>query len=171
MATRSRILAWRIPWIEEPGGQQPTGSQSPALLSTQHSRSLRTCWKAFPLVSFTPTTPLSFRFHLKCHLSEGEACPDCLISTSNPVHPPAPRGGMASIRVLSWSRGLQSSPLCPLPRVLPFAFVRKAASYLDIRLYLFCFSCFQIPHFPSSSGQAAVASGERYSRRGEGNNP
>ena len=27
MATHSTILAWRIPWTEEPGGLQPTGSQ------------------------------------------------------------------------------------------------------------------------------------------------
>ena len=27
MATRSSILAWRVPWMEEPGGLQPTGSQ------------------------------------------------------------------------------------------------------------------------------------------------
>ena len=27
MATHSSILAWRIPWIEEPGGPQSTGSQ------------------------------------------------------------------------------------------------------------------------------------------------
>ena len=28
MATLSSILAWRIPWTEEPGGLQSTGSQS-----------------------------------------------------------------------------------------------------------------------------------------------
>ena len=28
MATRSRILAWRIQWTEEPGGLQSMGSQS-----------------------------------------------------------------------------------------------------------------------------------------------
>ena len=28
MATHSRILAWRIPWTEEPGGLQFMGSQS-----------------------------------------------------------------------------------------------------------------------------------------------
>ena len=28
MATRSSILAWRIPWTEEHGGLQSTGSQS-----------------------------------------------------------------------------------------------------------------------------------------------
>ena len=27
MATRCTILAWRIPWTEEPGGLQPMGSQ------------------------------------------------------------------------------------------------------------------------------------------------
>ena len=28
MATHSRILAWRIPWTEEPGGLQFMGSQN-----------------------------------------------------------------------------------------------------------------------------------------------
>ena len=28
MASHSSILAWRIPWTEEPGGLQPTGSQT-----------------------------------------------------------------------------------------------------------------------------------------------
>ena len=27
MATHSSILAWKIPWMEEPGRLQPTGSQ------------------------------------------------------------------------------------------------------------------------------------------------
>ena len=27
MATHSSILAWRIPWTEEPGGLQATGSE------------------------------------------------------------------------------------------------------------------------------------------------
>ena len=29
MATRSSILAWRIPWTEEPGELQSMGSQTP----------------------------------------------------------------------------------------------------------------------------------------------
>ena len=33
MATHSNILAWRIPWTEEPGGQQSMGSQSQTGLS------------------------------------------------------------------------------------------------------------------------------------------
>ena len=27
MATHSSVLAWRIPWTEEPGGLEPLGSQ------------------------------------------------------------------------------------------------------------------------------------------------
>ena len=33
MATHSTILAWRIPWTEEPGGLQSAGSQSQTRLS------------------------------------------------------------------------------------------------------------------------------------------
>ena len=33
MATYSSILAWKIPWMEEPGGLHPMGSQSQTLLS------------------------------------------------------------------------------------------------------------------------------------------
>ena len=33
MATQSNILAWRIPWTDEPGGLQPMGSQSQTQLS------------------------------------------------------------------------------------------------------------------------------------------
>ena len=33
MATHSSILAWRIPWTEEPGGLQSMGSQSQTQLS------------------------------------------------------------------------------------------------------------------------------------------
>ena len=29
MATHSSILSWRIPWADEPGGLQSTGSQEP----------------------------------------------------------------------------------------------------------------------------------------------
>ena len=33
MANQSSILAWRTPWIEEPGGLQSMGSQSQTLLN------------------------------------------------------------------------------------------------------------------------------------------
>ena len=35
MATHASVLAWRIPWREEPGGLQSTGSQSRARLGGQ----------------------------------------------------------------------------------------------------------------------------------------
>ena len=36
MATHSSILAWRIPWTEEPGRLQSVGSQSQTRLSDYH---------------------------------------------------------------------------------------------------------------------------------------
>ena len=47
MATHSSILAWRIPWTEEPGGLQSIGSQSD--LSEQLNTS---SLKQYPLIIF-----------------------------------------------------------------------------------------------------------------------
>ena len=44
MATHSSVLAWRIPWTEEPGGLQSMGSQS------------RTGWKQLSRHVFRPDT-------------------------------------------------------------------------------------------------------------------
>ena len=35
MATHCSILAWEIPWTEEPGEQQSIGLQSPTLLKSR----------------------------------------------------------------------------------------------------------------------------------------
>ena len=40
MATHSSILAWKIPWMEEPGGLQSLGSQSRTRLSDFTFKSL-----------------------------------------------------------------------------------------------------------------------------------
>ena len=37
MATHSIILAWRVPWTEEPGGLQSMGSQRVTTEVTQHA--------------------------------------------------------------------------------------------------------------------------------------
>ena len=37
MATHSSILAWRIPWTEEPGGLQSTGSKRDMTEVTKHN--------------------------------------------------------------------------------------------------------------------------------------
>ena len=39
MATHSSILAWKIPWTEEPGGLQSTGSQESDTENVQNSSS------------------------------------------------------------------------------------------------------------------------------------
>ena len=47
MATHSSILAWKIPWTEEPGGLQSMGSQRD---TTEHAHiSDYLCWKTFYL--------------------------------------------------------------------------------------------------------------------------
>ena len=58
MATHSSILAWRIPWTEEPGGLQFTGSQTvrhdwaTSLSFPSHSVCFprKGCWRIFVLV-------------------------------------------------------------------------------------------------------------------------
>ena len=37
MTTQSSILAWRIPWTEEPGGLQSMGSRRDTTEATEHS--------------------------------------------------------------------------------------------------------------------------------------
>ena len=51
MATHSSTLAWRIPWMEEPGGLQSTGLQrvrhdSLDALSTAYEEQRQRIWKA-----------------------------------------------------------------------------------------------------------------------------
>ena len=41
MATHSSILAWKIPWSEEPGGLQSMGSQG-AVYMTEHTHTFIT---------------------------------------------------------------------------------------------------------------------------------
>ena len=44
MATHSSILAWRIPWTEEPGGLQSTGLQRGKHdLATERKQRVKTC--------------------------------------------------------------------------------------------------------------------------------
>ena len=43
MATCSSILAWRIPWTEEPGGLQSTGSQRVMTEATEDTRAHAHC--------------------------------------------------------------------------------------------------------------------------------
>ena len=47
MATRSSVLAWRIPWTEEPRGLQATGLQSRTQLST-HTKRVLNIFKGLP---------------------------------------------------------------------------------------------------------------------------
>ena len=57
MATHSRVLAWRIPWTEEPGGLQSMGSQkSQTWLSNYQRPTTRQVFEhAFDLEAFFPS--------------------------------------------------------------------------------------------------------------------
>ena len=57
MATRSSVLAWEIPWTEEPGGLQSLGLQSQTRLNTHTQSSIL-------------YTVLSLPFHLNLNLCE-----------------------------------------------------------------------------------------------------
>ena len=60
MAAHSSIPAWRIPWREEPGGLQPTGSQSWTRLSDchththTHTKAYRNKWHCEEVTTQTP---------------------------------------------------------------------------------------------------------------------
>ena len=61
MATHFNILAWRIPWTEEPGGLQSMGLQ---IVGHDWSNLARTpreaCIWSHPLLSSAPSSPLQF---------------------------------------------------------------------------------------------------------------
>ena len=60
MATRSGILAWEIPWTEEPGGLQSMGLQRVGHnLATEHARKRYSTWKRVFLLSDGPTSKTS----------------------------------------------------------------------------------------------------------------
>ena len=60
MATHSSILVWRIPWAEEPGGLQSTGSQESDLTEhTAHTRAHST----HPSTQHTPEHTAHTRAH------------------------------------------------------------------------------------------------------------
>ena len=49
MGTHSSVLAWRIPWTEEPGGLQSTGSQSRTRLKQLSTHKVHTQHESPPL--------------------------------------------------------------------------------------------------------------------------
>ena len=58
MATHSSILAWQIPWAEEPGGLQSTGSQESDTTERLHTHS----WPSNSIVNLSFPTILLLIF-------------------------------------------------------------------------------------------------------------
>ena len=57
MATHSSVLAWEIPWTEEPGGLQSTGSQESDTTERLNHHQLYQCLKSHYLC-VAPHSPL-----------------------------------------------------------------------------------------------------------------
>ena len=66
MATPSSVLAWRIPWIEEPGGPQPMGSQSQTWRETDTFTRTDQA-KCVQMCTSTAQRPLSDQQHCPLH--------------------------------------------------------------------------------------------------------
>ena len=102
MATHSSILAWKMPWTEEPGGLQPMGSQSWTLMSDwAHSQVYHTAMFVLALVtgskSMCSLVGLFWKSILTC----------CKVQFSRSV-----------VSISLWPRGLQHA-MPPYPSQLP----------------------------------------------------
>ena len=80
MATHSRILAWRIPWTEEPGSYSPWAIR---VRHGWHGRRVRHAWETKFMLSFTNSTVCSHPLthvlfsDLPCRLAEQRLRADC----------------------------------------------------------------------------------------------
>ena len=89
MATYSSVLAWRIPWTQEPGGLQSIGSQSQIQLkwlSAQTHTQICVCvcvCVCVTTVKYPKLNPLSFLFHATLSISLYSFCCYPHISSSS----------------------------------------------------------------------------------------
>ena len=120
MATRSGILAWRIPWTEEPGGLQSTGSQRVGhnWVTKWHSRSEYSVDHAAAPIWTLWRHQLSEAVPLECFGAEvSRAAPTKhhdlggIRPSRNPEKRPA-HAAQGWVMVFLWSR--PSSPCCEL---------------------------------------------------------
>ena len=74
MATHSSILAWEIPWTEEPGRLQSVGSQS----WTQLKQLARTAWMSCSSKAYNVTDSTLFSAARINHLSQLVHSPSCI---------------------------------------------------------------------------------------------
>ena len=125
MPTHSSILAWKLPWIEEPGELQSIGLQSQTWLKWQHTH-----------------TPF-FRFHVSAQLSSGQslscvrlsvtpwtAARQASLSITSSRSPPKPR---STESVMPSNHLIPCCPLLFLPSIFPSIRVFSNESAVCIR--------------------------------------
>ena len=85
MASHSSILAWRIPWTEEPGRLQSTGLQSETQWSIFHTHRQRVCYLCYPSFlnfCFPAWHSLTLNLPKKCRVPLGRCLNDVKQSLS-----------------------------------------------------------------------------------------
>ena len=82
MATHSSILAWEIPWTEEPGGLQSMGSERIGhnLVTKQQQIHLLTATTAFVFLAFTQHKQGTQHLGVKPASQSPHACSPCLFT-------------------------------------------------------------------------------------------
>ena len=86
MATHSSILAWRIPWTEQPGRLQSMGSQR-----VRHDRATHTWRRLYGWNEMKPGNPIARTWHVTCgchYYSQGVLSPECGCLLGRPGAPP-----------------------------------------------------------------------------------
>ena len=119
MATHSSILAWRIPWTEEPGGLQSVESQR---VGRNCARS-RTYWESCPQ---NPDSGSRSSHAWHCQSVSSAVARLCLISTSPPGERslPQPSAPLSQLALSPQSAGF---PSCSL--FLPLRFCSSIKSW------------------------------------------
>ena len=112
MATHSSILAWEIPWAEEPGGLQYMGSQTRQSLHALHPAPLHLCSQQYFVLIYSPSdTSLLHSFH-PCRVNLSP-----LASSQDINMPKLPRFKVTNCINFPWpqkSRWLETTEKSPL---------------------------------------------------------
>ena len=135
IATHSSILAWKIPWTEEPGGLQSTGLQRVTHDWAHTHTSLFECFLMFLILLFCYNTMFSAissvqsLSHVRLFATWTTAC-QASLSITNSWSPPKP---MSMKSVMPSNHLILCRPLLLPPSIFPSIRVFSNESTLRIR--------------------------------------
>ena len=120
MATHSSILAWSIPWTENPGGLQSMGSlEGGTWLSHYytHTHTTKKSWTVFKITSSTKNKPLLLHLTLSSNWREQERIDDFWLAFS--LHVCACVHSRLIVSNSLWPFSLTNSQFQTLPKIPP----------------------------------------------------